>query len=81
MVKQLVDHDEKKTSLQWSKYSELQTTEDRRDCLNSCHSLTNLIYDGHVQFEINSVITQNLGDTVMLWQKGKGNDHEDYPIL
>jgi predicted N-acetyltransferase YhbS len=25
MVKQLVDHDEKKTSLQWSKYSELQT--------------------------------------------------------
>jgi predicted N-acetyltransferase YhbS len=77
MVKQLVDHDEKKTSLQWSKYSELQTAEDRRDCLNRCHSLTNLIYDGlDVQFEINSVKTQNLGDTVLLWQNGNGNDHD-----
>ena len=76
MVKQLVDHDEKKTSLQWSKYSELQTAEDRRDCLNRCHSLTNLIYDGlDVQFEINSVNTQNLGDTVLLWRKGNGNDY------
>ena len=45
MVKQLVGHDKNKTSLQWSKYSELRTAEDRRDCLNSCHSLTDLIYD------------------------------------
>jgi len=65
MFKQLVDHDEKKTSLQWSKYSELQTAEGR-------HSLTNFIYDGlDVQSEINSVNTQSLGDTVLLWQKDK----------
>jgi GNAT superfamily N-acetyltransferase len=76
MVKQLVGHDENKTSLQWSKYSELRTAEDRRDCLNSCHSLTDLIYDGlDVQFEIKSVNIQNLGDTVLLWQNGNGNDH------
>jgi hypothetical protein len=65
MVKQLVDHDEAKTSQHWSKYSELQTAEDRRDCLNSCHNLINLIYDGlDVEFE-----TQDLGDTILLWQE------------
>lgn len=37
MVKHLVNHHEKKTSMQWSKYSDLQTAEDRRECLNSCY--------------------------------------------
>ena len=41
---------------------ELQTAEDRRECLNRCH----FIYNGlDLQFEINSVNTQNLGDTVV----------------
>jgi N-acetylglutamate synthase-like GNAT family acetyltransferase len=75
MVKQLVNHDEKKTSMQWSKYSNLRD-EDRRECLNSCYRLTNSIYDGlDVQFEINSVNMQNLGDTILLWQNG--NDLDD----
>lgn len=40
----------------------------------TCCSKRDLIYDGpDVQFEINSVNTQNLGDTVLLWQKGNGN--------
>jgi Acetyltransferase (GNAT) family len=77
MVKQLVNHDEKKSSMHWSKYSDLQTAEDRRECPNSCYRLTNFIYDGlDVQFEINSVKTQNLGDTVLLWQNGKLDDVE-----
>ncbi len=47
----------------------------RRECLNSCYRLTNFIYDGlDVQFEINSVKTQNLGDTVLLWQNGDDLD-------
>ncbi|MGA9149096.1 MAG: hypothetical protein WBZ36_00855 [Candidatus Nitrosopolaris sp.] len=75
ICKQLVNHDEKKTSMQWSRYSDLQTDEDRRECLNSCYRLTNFIYDGlDVQFEINSVKTQNLGDTVLLWQNGDDLD-------
>jgi hypothetical protein len=31
--------------------------------------------DLDVQFEIKSVNTQNLRDTVLLWQNGNGNDH------
>ena len=82
MVKQLVGHDENKTSLQWSKYSELRTAEDRRDCLNSCHSLTDLIYDGlDVQFEIKSVNTQNLGDTVLLWQNGNDMNNVEQRLI
>lgn len=73
-----MDHDETKTFLQWSKYSELQTAEDRRECLNGCHNITNLIYDGlDVQFEINSVNTQNLGDTILPWHNYNDQTVED----
>jgi GNAT superfamily N-acetyltransferase len=59
--------DEEKTSLQWSRYSEV-IAEDRRGCLNGCRNLTTAIYDGlDVQHEINAVNTQSLGDTVLLW--------------
>ncbi len=58
--------DEEKTSLQWSRYSEV-IAEDRRGCLNGCRNLTTAIYDGlDVQHEINAVNTQSLGDTVLL---------------
>ena len=61
---------EEKTSLQWSRYSEV-IAEDRRGCLNGCRNLTTAIYDGlDVQHEINAVNTQSLGDTVLLWHDG-----------
>jgi predicted N-acetyltransferase YhbS len=69
--------DKTKTSLQSFRYSETQAGEDRRGCLNSCRKLTNAIYDGlDVQLEINSVNTQSLGDTVLLWQQGNDYDSE-----
>jgi GNAT superfamily N-acetyltransferase len=61
-------HDRNKTSLLWSRYSELVTAEELRECLKRCRNLTNAIYDGlDLQLEINSVHTQKLGDTVLLW--------------
>jgi GNAT superfamily N-acetyltransferase len=63
----------KKTALQWSRYSELVTAEDRTKCINSCRNLTNSIYDGlDLQLEINSVNTQDLGDTILLWEGDNG---------
>lgn len=68
--------DKNQTSLQWSRYSELVTAEDRSECLNSCRNLTNAIYEGlDLRLEINSVNTQRLGDTVLLWQDC--GDHRD----
>jgi GNAT superfamily N-acetyltransferase len=70
--------DKSKTSLQWSRYSELATAEDRIECLKSCCSLTNAIYDGlDLQIEINSVNTQRLGDTILLWEDGDGIGEEN----
>jgi predicted N-acetyltransferase YhbS len=70
--------DKNKTSLQRARYSELATAEDRRECLNSCRSLTNAIYDGlDLQLEINSVNTQKLGDTILLWEGGDGHGDEE----
>ena len=63
--------DTAKTTFQWSRYSKLPTTKDRKECLNSCRNLTNSIYGGlDLQLEINSVDTQGLGDTVLLWKDG-----------
>jgi len=60
-----------KTALEWSRYSELPTAKDQRECLSSCRNLTNSIYNGlDLQLEINSVNTQRLGDTVLLWEDG-----------
>ena len=59
--------DRKVITLKWSKYSEL-TKDDRKDCLNACRSLTNTIYRGlDLQWEIESVNDQGLGDTVLIW--------------
>jgi hypothetical protein len=64
---QAIMPDEEKTSLQWSRYSEV-IAEDRIGCLNGCRNLTTAIYDGlDVQHEINAVNSQSLGDTVLLW--------------
>jgi predicted N-acetyltransferase YhbS len=70
---QTMTPDKNKTSLQWSGYSELATIEDRRECHNHCRNLTNSIFEGlDLQLEINSVNTQRLGDTVLLWEAGFG---------
>ena len=60
---QAIMPDEEKTSLRWSRYSEVIA-----GCLDGCCNLTTAIYDGlDVQNEINAVMTQSLGDTVLLW--------------
>jgi len=67
------DKDKDKTTLRWSRYSVLTTAEGRKECLNSCRNLTSAIYDGlDLQLEINSVNTQRLGDTVLLWEDSNG---------
>jgi hypothetical protein len=54
------------TTLKWSKYSEL-AEDDRTECLDACLSLTNTVYPGlDLQWEIESVSKQGLGDTVLL---------------
>jgi hypothetical protein len=59
------------TALDWSRYSELPTAKNQRECLNSRRNLTNSIYGGlDLQLEINSVNAQRLGDTVLLWEQG-----------
>jgi hypothetical protein len=64
---QAIMPDGEKTSLRWSRNSEVWA-EDRRGCLNGCCNLTTAIYDGlNVQNEINAVKTQSVGDTVLLW--------------
>jgi predicted N-acetyltransferase YhbS len=68
-----LDKNKNKTASEWSGYSELPTAKDRKECLNSCRNLTNSIYNGlDLQLEINSVNTQRLGDTVLLWEDGSG---------
>ena len=52
-----------------TKYSELNL-EQRSRCLKACAELTNAIYDGlDLSREIVAVQTQNLGDTVLLWDE------------
>lgn len=69
---------ENKPVLQWSRYSELLTETDQRECRSICRNLTNSIYNGlDLQFEINSVNTQRLGDTVLLWEDGSGTGERE----
>jgi hypothetical protein len=77
------DKHKNETALDCSRYSELPTAKDQRECLNSCRKLTNSIYDGlDLQLEINSVNTQRLGDTVLLWKDGSGvSDREKRKLI
>jgi predicted N-acetyltransferase YhbS len=69
---------ENKPVLQWSRYSELLTETDQRECRSICRNLTNSIHDGlDLQFEINSVNAQRLGDTVLLWEDGSGTGERE----
>jgi GNAT superfamily N-acetyltransferase len=44
---------------------------DRADCLAACRELTGAVYDGlDVSGEIQSVASQALGDTILLWEAG-----------
>jgi len=57
--------------LQWSKFSEVPESE-QEDTLFNCRKLTDTIYEGlDVSAEIQSVVRQGLGETVLLWENGK----------
>lgn len=52
-----------------TKYSEL-SPQQQSDCLQACSQLTDAIYSGlDLSREIQAVHTQNLGDTVLLWNE------------
>ena len=54
----------------WSRYSTLPENE-RESAVKSCRELTEAIYEGlDLGAEIRTVATRNLGDTVLLWDKG-----------
>ena len=73
-----LDKNNNRTALQWSRYSELPTAKDQRECLNSCRNLTDSIYNGlDLQLEINLTNTQRLGDTVLLWVDDSGSGERD----
>jgi hypothetical protein len=53
---------------QWSRFSAL-SEEDREETLRACGEVTGAIYDGlDVSGEIRAVASQDLGDTVLLWE-------------
>jgi GNAT superfamily N-acetyltransferase len=55
----------------WTRYSELSEG-DRIELLRAARGLTNAIYDGmDVTTEIRAVATQELGETVLLWDDSK----------
>jgi hypothetical protein len=54
----------------WTRYSQVPDGE-RGACLQACHGVTEVIYPGfEVEREIQGVQTQDLGDTVLLWEEG-----------
>lgn len=56
---------------EWTKFSEVQESE-RKEILLLCRELTDTLYEGlEVGLEVLSVATQKLGDTVLLWDKGR----------
>lgn len=64
-------------SLQWSKYSDVSKREKGSDehLVNGCRRLTNAIYDGlDLKVEVMSVIKQQLGDIVIIWDPDSTND-------
>ena len=63
--------EQKAQAAEWSKYSEVQENE-RAKCLDACSNLTNAIYEGlDVRREIHAADDQKLGETVLLWDRGK----------
>jgi GNAT superfamily N-acetyltransferase len=69
--------------LQWSKYSQVSTEEEkiRQEkgyLLNACNRLTSAIYDGlDLSIEIMSVIKQRLGDIVLVWDVDNNNNNNN----
>jgi GNAT superfamily N-acetyltransferase len=64
-------------SLQWSKYADQSNRENGSDeyLVNDCHRLTTAIYDGlDLRVEIMSVIKQQLGDIVLIWDPDSSNN-------
>src|SRR5437764_11283055 len=60
-----------KRALQWTRFSEAQMSE-RDGILSACRELTGAIYEGlNVAHEIQAVATQNLGDTILLWDNSR----------
>ena len=63
--------------LEWSKYSEVSKEEKEKEeyLLNDCSRLTNAIVDGlDLRVEIKSVIKQQLGDVVLIWDLDSNNN-------
>jgi len=60
-----------KLSSQWTRFSDVQT--DKREAtLSACRQLTDEIFQGlNVNGEIAAVATQELGDTVLLWEDAR----------
>jgi GNAT superfamily N-acetyltransferase len=55
----------------WTRFSEVQMSE-RDGILSACRELTNAIYEGlDVEREILAIATQNLGDTILLWDDSR----------
>ena len=60
--------DQGRQSSQWTRFSEVAEGE-REAVLGACRQLTDEIYEGlDVSGEINAVATQELGDTVLVWE-------------
>jgi GNAT superfamily N-acetyltransferase len=60
-----------KTDWQWTTVSELSPS-DRETALRHCRNLTEQLYEGlNLEHEIQAVITQELGDTLLLWEGKK----------
>src|SRR5436305_9529566 len=61
----------KGASSAWTRFSEAQMRE-RDGILSACRELTGAIYEGlDVAHEIQAVATQNLGDTILLWDNSR----------
>jgi GNAT superfamily N-acetyltransferase len=55
----------------WTRFGEVRAT-DRDDVLSACREVTNAIYERlDVTYEIEAVLDQNLGDTVLLWDDNR----------
>lgn len=66
-----VDHNIGARKSHWSKFSEIPLDK-RTETLQLCFGLTNSVYDGlDVSLEILSVVSQDLGETVLLWDDGE----------
>lgn len=91
MSKDMIHNYNNKSSLKWSKFSKLfdkkeiddtnQYQQKQTKFLNVCRRLTNTIYNGlDLSIEILSVYKQELGDTILLWQKHE-NDNDNINII